>query len=43
MREQFLEAPLNNHLIKKKKISATFHYQKVKNTTFYELFRCIRY
>ena len=31
-----------NHLIKNT-ISATFHYQKVKNTTFDEFFRCIRY
>ena len=39
MREQFERAPFN-HLLKKK-ISATFHYQKVKNTTFNKLFRCI--
>ena len=40
MREQ--RAPYN-HLIKKNKISATFHYQKVKNTTFDEFFRCTAY
>ena len=41
MQEQFLSVSYN-HLIKKL-ISATFHYQKVKNTTFDEFFRCIRY
>ena len=41
MREQFYIVPYNHFI--KKLISATFHYPKVKNTTFDELFRCIRY
>ena len=42
MREQFKRA-LYNHLIKKLNIPATFHYQKVKNTTFNKFFQCIQY
>ena len=43
MREQFNRAPYN-HLFKKIYIlSATFHYQIVKNTTFDEFFRCMAY
>ena len=42
MREQFYRAQYN-YLIKNNYIYATFHYHKVKITTFDEFFRCMAY